>query len=44
MDFGSKRAEPRVLASLARIERIVAEMRQRVDLSALEELVAPARN
>jgi TolB-like protein len=38
------RHEPRFIASLSRIERLVAEMRQRVDLSGLEELVAPARN
>ena len=38
------RHEPRFIASLSRIDRMVAEMRQRVDLSGLEELVAPARN
>ena len=38
------RHEPRFIASLSRIDRMVAEMRQRVDLSGLEALVAPARN
>jgi tetratricopeptide (TPR) repeat protein len=38
------RHEPRFLASLARIERMLAEMRQRVDFSGLEELVALPHN
>ena len=38
------RHEPRFVASLARIERMLAEMRQRVDFKGLDDLVAPARN
>jgi len=37
------RHEPRFVASLARIESRLAEMRQRVDLSGLEELVPAPR-
>ena len=37
------RHEPRFAASLARMERKLAEMRQRVDLSGLEELVPASR-
>jgi len=36
------RQEPRFLASLARIDRILADLRRRVDLSAVAELV-PSR-
>jgi hypothetical protein len=38
------RHEPRFVASLSRIELILAEMRQCVDFSAVTELVAPAWN
>jgi hypothetical protein len=38
------RQEPRFIASLGRIERKLAEMRQRVDFSTVAELAAPARN
>ena len=38
------RQEPRFTASLGRIERRLAEMRQRVDFSTIAELAAPARN
>jgi hypothetical protein len=37
------RQEPRFIASVARIERKVAEMKQRVDFTGIEELALPAK-
>jgi len=42
--MAAMRNDPRFTASIARIERMLAEMRQRADLSGLEELVSPARH
>ena len=42
--MAAMRNEPRFVASIARIERMLAEMRQRADLRGLEELVPAAQD
>ena len=42
--MAAMRNDPRFVAAIARIERMLAEMRQRADLSGLEDLVSPARD
>jgi TolB-like protein len=42
--MAAMRNDPRFVASIAHIERMLAEMRQRADLSALEDLVSAPRD
>jgi hypothetical protein len=42
--MAAMRNDPRFVASIARIERMLAGMRQRADLSDVEELVSAARD